>query len=95
MIADTPIALANLTKMTPGEREALVINIRKRRMRPIQVYNELSEMEALARKEKLEDVWEKALKMFAKDLVRADKAMEKLEQRGVKLRALELEIEAM
>jgi hypothetical protein len=31
--------------------------------------------------------------MFQKELERADKAMTKLEQRGTKLRALELEIE--
>jgi hypothetical protein len=95
MQADTPIALADLTKMSPEEREALVVAIRKRRMNPVKVYEELSLMQAEARKEMLEKRWSKQLEMFSKELIRADKAIDKLTQRGTMLRALELEIESL
>lgn len=95
MKADTPIALADLTKMDHTEREALIIAIRERRMNPVKVYEELSLMQAEARKENLEGQWSKALEMFAKELERADKAIDKLQQRSTKLRAIELEIEVL
>ena len=93
MKADSPIALANLTKMSNEEREALLVIIRDRRLAPVRAYEELTLMQAQARKEQLETQWTKQLGMFQKELERADKAMTKLEQRGTKLRALELEIE--
>jgi hypothetical protein len=92
---DTPIALTDITKMTPDEREALVVNIRNRRMNPVKIYEELSLMQTEARKEMLEKRWEKQLEMFVKELERADKAMDKLQARGVQLRAIELEIESL
>ena len=52
-------------------------------------------MQAEARKEMLEKQWAKALEMFQKDLTRSDKAMEALEKRGTKLRAIRLEIEQL
>tara|TARA_R100000501_G_C2566619_1_gene75154 strand:- start:241 stop:528 length:288 start_codon:yes stop_codon:yes gene_type:complete len=95
MKADTPIALADLTKMSHEEREQLVITIRERRMNPVKVYEELSLMQAEARKLKLEGMWEKELRMFSKELERADKAMDKLQARHTKLRAIELEMEVL
>jgi len=95
MKADSPIALANLTKMSNEEREALLVIIRDRRLAPVRAYEELTLMQSQARKEQLETQWTKQLGMFQKELERADKAMTKLEQRGTKLRALELEIEEL
>jgi hypothetical protein len=95
MEADTPIRLANMTQLTPDEREQLIHGIRERRLQPVKAYEELSLMQAEARKEQLEKQWAKALEMFTKDLERADKAMEKLEDRSRKLRAMELEIEQL
>jgi len=95
MKADTPIALADLTTMTDNEREALVVNIRERRLRPVKAYEELSLMQTEARREVLEKQWAKALEMFQKDLTRADRAMETLEKRSTKLRAIKMEIEDM
>jgi len=93
MKADTPIALADLTQMTEDERELLVIKIRERRLAPVKAYEELSLMQAQARKEQLEVQWSKQLEMFQKDLARTDKALDNLEKRGTKLRAIKLEIE--
>ena len=95
MKSDSPIALADLTKMTEDERELLVTRIRERRLAPVRAYEELTLMQAEARKEKLEDMWEKQMELFGKDLTRADKAMETLEKRGTRLRAIKLEIEEL
>jgi len=93
--ADTPIALADLTQMSEDERELLVNRIRERRLAPVRAYEELSLMQTEARKEQLEKQWAKQLEIFQKDLARADKAMETLEKRGTKLRAINLEIEQL
>tara|TARA_R100000781_G_scaffold7829_1_gene7384 strand:- start:2097 stop:2384 length:288 start_codon:yes stop_codon:yes gene_type:complete len=93
MKADTPISLADLTKMSEDERELLVTKIRERRLAPVRAYEELTLMQAAARKEQLEAQWQKALEMFDKDLGRADRATANLEKRATKLRALQLEIE--
>tara|TARA_R100001530_G_scaffold2608_3_gene4214 strand:- start:2979 stop:3266 length:288 start_codon:yes stop_codon:yes gene_type:complete len=95
MKSDSPIALADLTKMTEDERELLVTRIRERRLAPVRAYEELTLMQAEARKEKLEGMWEKQMELFGKDLARADKAMETLEKRGTRLRAIKLEIEEL
>ena len=93
MKADTPIALANLTQMTEDERELLVTRIRERRLAPVRAYEELTTAMKLVRKDKLEMQWTKQLEMFAKNLSSANKAMETLEKRGTKLRAIKLELE--
>lgn len=93
MKADTPIALANLTQMTEDERELLVNKIRERRLAPVRAYEELTAAQSLVRKDKLEEMWTKQLTMFTKDLARADKAMDTLEKRGTRLRAIRLEME--
>ena len=95
MKAATPIELAYLKTMSHTEREMLVVAIQKRRLQPVRAYEELTLMRAEARKEQLEIQWEKQLEMFAKELERADKAMEKLELRHNKLRSIELEIESL
>jgi predicted negative regulator of RcsB-dependent stress response len=95
MKADTPIALANLTQMSPEEHEALLTNIRDRRLAPVRVYEELTLMQSQARREKLEEMWAKQLAIFQKDLARADKAMTTLEKRSTRLRAIKLEIEEL
>ena len=91
--ADTPISLADLSKMSEKERNDLLIGIRERRLRSVKIYEELSLMKAEARKEQLEEQLNKALEMFNKDLVRVDKALASLDNRAVKLRSIELEIE--
>ena len=95
MKADTPIALANMTQLDEGERNALIEGIRERRLRPVVIYEQLSLMQAEARKEHLEEQWAKQLEMFKKELVRADKAFDTLQARSVKLRTIEMEIESI
>ena len=61
---DSPIALADLTKMSEDERELLVTRIRERRLAPVRAYEELTLMQSEARKEKLEDMWGKQIELF-------------------------------
>ena len=93
MKQDTPIALANISEMSVEDRTALLSNIRESRLAPVKIYEQLSLMKAEARKEQLETQWAKALEMFEKELEKADKAMDRLESRATKLRAIEMEIE--
>ena len=95
MEADTPISLANITQMSDEEREAHITLIRERRLAPVHAYEELTAMQALVRKETLELQWLKQIEMFIKNLVTADKAMDTLEKRGTKLRAIKLEMEEL
>ena len=93
MKADSPITLADLTNMSEDERELLVTRIRERRLAPVRAYEELTALQAGVRKEQLEEQWLKQMTMFAKELVRADAAMDKLVARGTKLRAIQLEVD--
>ena len=95
MKADTPIALADITQMSPDEREYLIEQIRERRLKPVKAYEELTLMKAEARNEGLEQTHARQLEMFLKDLGRADRAMETLEKRTRKLRGLMMEIEEL
>ena len=92
---DTPIALANITQMSPEEREALVGLIRERRLAPVRAYEELSLMQVAVRREQLEDQYTKHMGMFVKNLASADKAMDTLEKRSTKLRVIMLELEEL
>lgn len=93
MKEDTPIKLQDLSTMSDEDIEALITNIRERRMKPVKIYEEMSLMQAAARREQLENQLNKQLEMFAKELDRVDRAIDKIEQRSTKLRAIRLELE--
>ena len=95
MKADSPIQLADITQMTEEERENLLNQIRERRLAPVKVYEELTEMMQLARSDQLELSWTKQMEMFVKELARVDKALEALASRSTKLRAIRLELDDM
>lgn len=91
-MSDSPIDIQSIAEMTNDDIEALVHNIRERRMRPIRDYEEMTEMRRLALKEGLEKQFDKQIEMFAKELERANRAVDKLEERSIKLRALRMQI---
>lgn len=93
MKGDTPIELTDLTKMSNEDLDALITNIRERRLAPIKAYNDALLLKEQARVAGLEKQLDKALEMFDKERDRADKAIEKLEARALKIRALRLEID--
>ena len=92
MKGDTPINLTNISEWTDDAVEAHLHNIRERRMKPVRVYEEMSLLQAAARREGLEEDLKKQLTMFTKELERVDKALATVEKRSIKLRALRLEI---
>jgi len=94
MEGDTPIALIDISKMDDATIEAMLHNIRERRLKPVRVYEEMSLLQAAARRENLDKTLAKQLGMFEKEIARVDAAIDKLEKRSIKLRALRLEIEA-
>ena len=94
MKGDTPIKLTNISEMSDKELDAMIYNIRERRLKPVRDFEELSTLKAAALKQNLGKQLTRQLDMFEKELARADKALEKIEVRAIKLRALKLEIEA-
>ena len=64
-------------------------------MRPVKVYEEMSMLQAAAKREGLEEILKKQLEMFVKESERADKAINNLEKRSTRLRALRLELDIM
>jgi hypothetical protein len=95
MKGDTPINLTNISEWSDEDVEAHLHNIRERRMRPVKIYEEMSILQAAAKREGLEEVLKKQLEMFVKESERADKAISNLEKRSTRLRALRLELDIM
>jgi hypothetical protein len=95
MKGDTPINLTNISEWSDDDVEAHLHNIRERRMRPVKIYEEMSILQAAAKREGLEEVLKKQLEMFVKESERADKAISNLEKRSTRLRALRLELDIM
>tara|TARA_R110002051_G_scaffold324794_1_gene423789 strand:+ start:437 stop:727 length:291 start_codon:yes stop_codon:yes gene_type:complete len=95
MKGDTPINLTNISEWSDDDVEAHLHNIRERRMRPVKVYEEMSILQAAAKREGLEEVLKKQLEMFVKESERVDKAISNLEKRSTRLRALRLELDIM
>ena len=95
MKGDTPINLTNISEWSDDDVEAHLHNIRERRMRPVKVYEEMSMLQAAAKREGLEEIVKKQLEMFVKESERADKAINNLEKRSTRLRALRLELDIM
>ena len=95
MKGDTPINLTNISEWSDEDVEAHLHNIRERRMRPVKIYEEMSILQAAAKREGLEEILKKQLEMFVKESERADKAISNLEKRSTRLRALRLELDIM
>ena len=94
MKGDTPIKLADISKMSDEQLDAMIHIIRERRLKPVRDFEEMSALKAEAIRQGLNKQLNKQLEMIEKELSRADKAIEKIELRAIKLRALKLEIEA-
>jgi|TARA_R100001530_G_scaffold72874_2_gene51428 hypothetical protein len=93
MKGDTPIHRKHAGEMSDEEHEAFIDGIRERRLAPIKAYEEAVLLRAEARKQHLEGQLDKQLEMFEKEMVRAEKVMDALEKRSIKLRAIKLELE--
>ena len=93
MQSDTPLRRACLSEMTDDEVDAWVLGIRDRRAHPIKVFNEAKALAKEVRDEKLRERIAQQLKLLDKDQKQIEKAMERVELRTLKIRAIMLEIE--
>ena len=89
---DTPIELVNVSEMSDNDLDALIQNIRERRLKPIAAYEAAKLMKDQAKEQGLLSKLEKQGEMFQKELVRVDKALESLEKRALNIRAIRLEL---
>lgn len=87
--AITPRALYN---MTTEEMDALLDNIRNRRLSSVRQYEAAQKAAQEAADEKARLALFKQAEMCANNIVRVDKALEALETRVNKIRALRLEL---
>lgn len=93
MKGDTPIELTNLSEMSNEDIDAMLTNIRERRMKPVKIFTENQMLRQQARVQGLEKKLEKQFEMFEKEIARAEKVQEALEKRALNIRAIRLELE--
>lgn len=88
--ADTVARRASIQELSDEEAEVLIDGIRERRLKAFNVFQEAkAEQDKLKQKKGIE-AYSRQLTMFTKELAAADKAIDKLESRVLKLRALKL-----
>lgn len=90
---DNPIAPTTVDKMTDEQVDVMLTGIRERRMQSFVVFQEAELLRKETRNEKLRDKIEQHNKMLSKELATLDKAIEKVEQRVLKIRAAKMELE--
>lgn len=79
--------------MDDDEADAMIQGIRERRAKTVVAYEEAQRAKAEIREERARADLAHQLQMFEKELTRCDRAIDKIEQRALKIRALRLEIE--
>ena len=92
-IIDTPIAPLTLDQLKDEQIDAHLAGIRERRLKTFKVYEAGEKERKETRNEKLRTQLEKQGEMFKKELLEADKKIDKLEARALKIRALRMEME--
>lgn len=80
-------------EMSDDEADAMIQRIRDRRARTVVAYEEALKAKAEIQEERARADLAHQLQMFEKELARVDRAIDKIEQRALKIRALRLEIE--
>jgi len=88
-----PLKIPDIRDLTDSDLDKYLEDIRERRLKPVHIYEQMLKMKSEARRIQLIDTLEKQLVMFEKELERANKAIDKLEGRSRKLRAIRMEIE--
>ena len=81
----------DITTYSEEQLTSLIKDIRQRRDKPVAAYKALQAKAQSLIEDKLRLKIDKELKMFAKVLLRADKSIEELENRAVRITALRLE----
>jgi hypothetical protein len=82
----------SIAEMSSDELEALLTNVRKSRLRGAEIYAEAMAAAQLAADDKARDALTAQCDMLTAAMERVDKAVEAMEGRIIKIRALRLEL---
>lgn len=93
MEGDTPIKRKTFLEMTELEQIAFTDALRRRRLEPINAYNEAVNVLRLKKESKIRDKLAKEIKMFEKCLEACNKKLDELENRSNKIKTLKIQLE--
>ncbi len=91
--SDTPTHYRSIDDLTDEKLDEEVLRLHARRLRAYEAFREAQELKLLQMHERQQERLTKLFEMYKKELDRADKAIEKVEMRLAKIRAMRLEIE--
>lgn len=92
-INDSPINRTTIEQLTDDQLDEFIDGMRERRMRVYRHYEEAKKLEKEMREGRLRERLAKHLELLEKELNRITRALDKIDERVVKIRALRLEIE--
>ena len=90
---DTPMQRRSIDEISPEQCEELIDGIRARRLKSVREHAEMLALKAKQRDERLIEQIIHEDEMFTRQLERTDAAIEKLEKRALRIRALKLELD--
>jgi hypothetical protein len=87
---DTPIKRVSIRELTAEQLEALVMNMRDRRMRLFSAYEEAKAAKAKLQHDKAIDRYQHVIEMFEKKIVTVDNGLDALNKYATELQALRI-----
>lgn len=90
---DTPIVYRSIEDMDDDEIDELVDELRQRRLQPVLVFQEHERVRKETAQDGLREALTKQCNMFKKEQERANAAIEKLEQRAARIRAIRIQLD--
>lgn len=92
-VGDTPMHRKKVNELTDAELDTLLNRKREQRIKTVRVYEAAREAKKQQEQEKAYKEYERQCELFEKDLATCDRALDRLEQRANKIRALRLQYE--
>lgn len=89
---DTPIHRVTFLEMSDDEQIKFIEELRNRRQKPLEYYNELMELKKQQKIDKLKSSQEKAVVAFEKCLQQFDKKYEDLLKKSNKIKEITMEL---
>lgn len=90
---DSPIERKTVADLTDDQLDEFIDGLRERRMSAQRQYEQAKKLEKEMREGRLRERLAKHLEILERELTRVNKALSKIDQRVVNIRALRLEIE--
>ncbi|HSW91765.1 MAG TPA: hypothetical protein VLG09_03915 [Candidatus Saccharimonadales bacterium] len=87
---DTPIKRVSIRELTADQLEALVMDMRERRMRLFSAYEEAKAAKAKLMHDKAVDRYQHVIEMFEKKIVTVDNGLDMLNKYATELQALRI-----